>query len=54
MSLLKELEINLQELFESNPTGVVYQDAKGKIIAANPAAEEMLGMKLPEMKQLSD
>ena len=54
MTLLKGLEINLEELFINNPTGVVYQNAEGKIIAANPAAEKTLGMSLQEMKKLEN
>ena len=54
MNLLKELEINLQELFESIPTAIIYVDASGRIIAANPAAEKILEMKLRDMKRLPD
>jgi len=53
MALPKELEINLQELFDSNPTGVIYQNADGNIIAANPAAEKVLGKSFEEMKNLA-
>ena len=31
-------------LFEHTPLGVVYQDASGRIVAANPAAERILGV----------
>ncbi len=37
-------------LFESMTQGVVYQDAKGQIISANPAAERILGVSLERMK----
>jgi len=30
--------------------GVVYQDAEGKVISANPAAEMVLGVTLEQMK----
>jgi PAS domain S-box-containing protein len=33
-----------QNLFETMTQGVVYQDAEGKIILANPAAEKILGL----------
>jgi len=36
-------------LFETMELGVVYQDAKGKIISANPAAERILGLSLDQM-----
>jgi PAS domain S-box-containing protein len=36
-------------LFETMALGVVYQDVKGKIISANPAAERILGLTLDEM-----
>ncbi|MDD1750081.1 MAG: PAS domain S-box protein [Methanothrix sp.] len=37
-------------LFETMVQGVVYQDAKGKIISANPAAERILGLSNDEIK----
>lgn len=54
MTLLNKSDINLQELFESSPTGVIYLDANGKIIAANPAVEEILEMQFKEMELLTD
>ena len=36
-------------LFETMVQGVVYQDANGKIIAANPAAERILGLTIDQM-----
>jgi PAS domain S-box-containing protein len=47
---LYESDRRYQKLFETMAQGVVYQDAKGTIIAANPAAEEILGLSLEEMK----
>ena len=37
-------------LFETMTQGVVYQDAKGNIISANPAAENILGLSLDQMQ----
>ncbi len=37
-------------LFETMSQGVVYQDAKGKIFSANPAAQRVLGLTLDQMK----
>jgi PAS domain S-box-containing protein len=37
-------EERYRTLFETMPQGVVYQDAGGAIIAANPAAREILGL----------
>ena len=37
-------------LFETMSLGVVYQDALGSIIAANPAAEQILGLSLDQMQ----
>lgn len=39
-----------QTLFETMSQGVVYQDAEGKIISANPAAERILGLSLDQMQ----
>ncbi len=38
-----------KDLFETMSLGVVYQDSKGRIIAANPAAEKILGVTLDQM-----
>ena len=37
-------------LFETMAQGVIYQNAKGKIIFANPAAERILGLNVDQMK----
>ncbi len=37
-------------LFETIPQGVVFQDANGKIIFANPAAQHILGLSLDSMQ----
>ncbi|MDZ7820879.1 MAG: PAS domain S-box protein [Candidatus Marinimicrobia bacterium] len=37
-------------LFETMSQGVVYQDAKGKIFSANPAAQRVLSLTLDQMK----
>jgi len=47
---LKESEKNYRNLFETMDQGVVYQDNNGEIISANPAAEEILGLTLNEMR----
>lgn len=50
-----EQALNLSEkkyriLFETMAQGVVYQNASGEIIDANPAAERILGLSLDQMK----
>ena len=47
---LREAEIRAETLFAEMEQGVVYQDAEGHIIAANPAATRILGMSLDEMQ----
>lgn len=42
-------EKRYQRLFDTMAKGVVYQDASGAIIDANPAAERLLGMTLDQM-----
>lgn len=44
---------NFKYLFESLEEGIVYQDANGSIIDANPAAQSMLGLTLDQMKGLT-
>lgn len=39
-----------KKLFFSLPLGIVYQDPHGAIIAANPAAEKILGISLDQMQ----
>lgn len=46
---LKWSEEKHRTLFETMAQGVVYQDAEGKIISANPAAERILGMTIDQM-----
>ena len=41
---LARREEKYRTLFETMVQGVVYQDAEGRIISANPAAEEILGL----------
>lgn len=43
-------EQKYRRLFETMIQGVVYQDSSGKITAMNPAAEKILGYKLPEIQ----
>ena len=47
---LQESEQRYRTLFQTMAQGVVYQDAAGKIISANPAAERILGLKFDEMQ----
>jgi PAS domain S-box-containing protein len=44
-----EFVLILKELFETMPQAVVFQDDKGRIILANPAAEKILGLTLDQM-----
>lgn len=46
---LRESEERHRNLFESMMQGVVYQEASGNIIAANPSAERILGMTIDQM-----
>ena len=41
---LKEREARFRSLFEENVLGIVYQEPSGKIVAANGAAERILGI----------
>ncbi|MCP4690040.1 MAG: PAS domain S-box protein, partial [Desulfobacterales bacterium] len=47
---LKESEGKHRALFETMAQGVVYQDAEGRIISANPAAERILGLPLDHLQ----
>jgi len=47
---LSLLEDRFRTLFDTMALGVVYHDSDGKIISANPAAEEILGLKLEQMQ----
>jgi diguanylate cyclase (GGDEF)-like protein/PAS domain S-box-containing protein len=47
---LRESEEQYRDLFESMAQGVVYQNSEGRIIAANPAAERILGLSLDQMQ----
>ena len=46
---IKESEARFRALFETMAQGVVYQDASGKIISANPAAERILGLTIDQI-----
>lgn len=50
ISKRKESEFKYIRLFENMAQGVVYQDANGYIINANPAACEILGLSLDQMQ----
>ncbi|MCP4396028.1 MAG: response regulator [bacterium] len=47
---LQKSEEKHRTLFETMALGVVYQDARGNIISANPAAERILGLTLDQMQ----
>ena len=47
---LQESEERHRTLFETIVQGIVYQDAEGRIISANPAAQEILGLTLDQMQ----
>jgi len=49
---LKESEEKYRTLFETMAQGVIYQNVRGKIIFANPAAERILGLSVDEMKTI--
>ena len=42
-----------QLLLQSLPQGIVVQDASGKIIAANPSAERILGLTFDQMRGIT-
>ena len=46
-----ERDEELRRMFETMAQGIVYQDATGTIISANPAAERMLGLAFDKMAQ---
>jgi two-component system CheB/CheR fusion protein len=46
---LKASEAKYRNLFQTMAQGVVYQNADGKIISANPSAEKILGLSLDQM-----
>lgn len=46
-----ERDEELRRLFETMAQGIVYQDANGWIISANPAAERMLGLGMQELSR---
>lgn len=47
---LIQSEMKFRTLFETMRQGVVYQNAEGNIISANPAAEKILGLSLVQMQ----
>jgi len=46
---LNESERKHRSLFETMAQGVVYQDAEGRVLDANPAAERILGLTLDQL-----
>lgn len=49
---LRQSEEQYRHLFESIAQGVIYRAADGDVIAANPAAEKILGLSVDEMRSL--
>jgi len=49
-TVLRASESRYRMLFETVPQGVVFQDATGRITSANPAAQRILGLSLPQMQ----
>ena len=47
---IKKSEEKFRTLYETMSQGVVYQNAEGEIISANPAAGRILGLSLDQMK----
>jgi two-component system CheB/CheR fusion protein len=47
---LQDSEIKYSRLFQTMVQGVVYQNAEGIILAANPAAQQILGLTLEQMQ----
>ncbi|MGD8244326.1 MAG: PAS domain S-box protein [Anaerolineae bacterium] len=47
---LRQSEERHRALFETITEGIVYQDAEGQIVSANPAAEQILGLTLDQMQ----
>ena len=49
----KQSEQTYQILFKTVRQGIVYQNAEGEIISANPAAERILGLSLDQLQGIS-
>lgn len=47
--IVRDSDVSYRKLFKTMTQGVVYQNAKGKIISANPAAEKILGLTFDQM-----
>jgi len=47
--IVRDSQISYRNLFKTMAQGVVYQDAEGQIISANPAAEKILGLTFDQM-----
>lgn len=46
----RQFEAQHQSLFDTVPLGVTYQDQNSRILAANPAAQRLLGLTLDQMQ----
>ena len=49
---LSEREARFRSLFEENVLGIIYQEPNGRIVAANRAAERILGIPAPALQGL--
>jgi len=47
--IVQDSDISFHDLFRTMTQGVVYQNAEGKIISVNPAAEKILGLTFDQM-----
>ncbi len=50
---LSESEAKYRTLFETMAQGVIYQDASGEVISANPAAQRILGLTLDKLQNMT-
>ena len=50
-SSLTEYEAHFRALYETMPIGILYQDAAGTLISANPAAQRILGLTLGNLEE---
>ncbi len=51
---LRESEARHRTLFDTVQQGIIYLDMEGKLIAANPCAEQILGRSLSQMMDMTD
>jgi PAS domain S-box-containing protein len=53
-STLRSSEARFRAIFEGSATGIELRDLDGRILAANPALQEILGYTEPELRQMAD